>query len=123
MKIVMLALAMSFACSGAALAAPATAPKMVLQLRPLMCPATNDLVLYWARRSTGIASFAAATVLGPLAGECAKRPQAMIGYSRGAASPQEADSMALAKCAALNAGNTRVGPCIIVGRLRVKPAN
>jgi hypothetical protein len=123
MKILMLAAAISLGIAGAATAQTPTQPKMVLELRPGMCPPTNDLVMYWAKRSKGIASFAAATARILPIGDCRTWPKAKIGYSTGATTRAEADSMALRNCVALNAGNAVLGRCIVVGRLRPAAAN
>ncbi len=123
MKILMLAAAIVFGFAGAASAQTPPQTKMVLQLRPGMCQATNDLVLYWAKRSKGLASIAAATARTLPIGDCNKWPKAMMGYSTGATTTAEADSMALRKCVAVNAGNALLGRCVVVGRLFPKPAN
>lgn len=123
MKLLMLASAIVSAFASVASADTNTSPQPKLFLRPAMCQATNELVLYWARRSKGVASFAAATSITPLVADCSSRAQAKIGYSKGATSAIEADSMALASCNALNAGKSNIGPCIIVGRLQPQAVN
>ena len=123
MKLLMLASAIISAVATVAPADTNTSLPPKLFLRAAMCPATNELVLYWARRSKGVASFAAATSTTLVLADCSSRAQGKIGYSKGATSAVEADSMALASCNALNAGKSGAGPCIIVGRLQPRAVN